>query len=371
VLDGLSDFRDASVRAGSDSHFSTPPLPGLVTNLLDQLGVPMPGTPAVRPSTPTTETTAGAAETTDEIPGAPGEFIAGSFNCAAGMRKYKLYIPKQYSGKPLPLVMMLHGCTQNPDDFSVGTRANLIADEMNCFVVYPAQTSAANSSKCWNWFQSIDQHAGAGEPAILAGITRKIMSRYAVDKARVFVAGLSAGGAMAAIMGAAYPDLFAVVGVHSGLPTGLANDLPTALAAMRDGGRRAGLSAAQGFSTSVSHSTPTEPLDALPPPPMIVFHGDEDKTVHPRNAEALIAQCVAGRLSQRVEETGQGAMGRSYTRTRVLDSRGNNLAELWRIHHAGHAWTGGDTAGSYTDPKGPDATRAMLAFFLDHPGTRT
>jgi poly(hydroxyalkanoate) depolymerase family esterase len=279
--------------------------------------------------------------------GKPGQFISGSFGNQAGTRPYKLYIPTSYAGQPLPLIVMLHGCTQNPDDFAAGTRMNPLAEESGCFVLYPAQTAAANHSRCWNWFKRGDQQRDKGEPAILAGMTRQCMRRYAIDPRRVYVAGLSAGGAMAAVLAANYPDLYAAVGVHSGLAVGSAHDVQSAFAAMR--GTPAVRSAAR---KAASRSIP-----------VIVIHGDRDTTVHPRNGEQVISESLDAGAASSVER-GQVPGGHAYTRTVQRDSSGRVVLEHWLVHGAAHAWSGGSPTGSYTDPKGPDAARAMLRFFL-------
>ena len=262
---------------------------------------------------------------------APGRFIKRSYANAAGARTYKVYLPAGFSGQALPLVVMLHGCKQTPEDFAAGTRMNPLADELGFIVVYPAQARTANLSRCWNWFGPRDQKRDEGEPSLIAGITRQVIERYHVDAKRVYVAGLSAGGAMAAIMGATYPDLYAAVGVHSGLPYASASDAASALLAMR--GHRNGT--------------------VVPPPavPTIVFHGDKDDTVHPNNGAFPVDNLQS--------ETGE-AGGRRYTRT---VRRGRPSLEHWLVHGAGHAWSGGHPKASYTDPSGPDATREMLRFF--------
>ena len=282
-----------------------------------------------------------------------GQFLAGSYANQVGTRAYKLYIPKGYTGQPLPLVVMLHGCKQTADDFAAGTGMNAIAEERQCLVLYPEQTHGANHSRCWNWFKRGDQRRDRGEPAVLAGMTQEIMNRYGSDRGKVYVAGLSAGGAMAAVMAAAYPDLYAAVGIHSGLACGSAHDLSSALSAMR--GTPASFSSRGGSETALAPARPT-----------IVFHGDRDKTVHPRNGQDVVSQSIeqdrrlsAGASTERGEVPG----GHAYTRTVYVDSTGRAVLEHWLVHGGGHAWFGGSPRGSYVDPKGPDAAREMLRFF--------
>jgi poly(hydroxyalkanoate) depolymerase family esterase len=245
---------------------------------------------------------------------------------------------------------MLHGCTQSPDDFAAGTRMNFMAEKQTCFVVYPEQRSEANPAKCWNWFRTADQQRCGGEPSLIAGITRQIMRDYSVDPRRVYVGGLSAGAAAAAIMGETYNDLYAAIGVHSGLACGAATDLPSALMAMRQGG---------GSNDSVISAN-------RQPVPTIVFHGDRDTTVHPTNGSQILEQSMRTTKTQKSVHRGQVPGGRAYTRTVHTDATGRRIFEHWNIHGGGHAWSGGSPAGSYTDPGGPNATSEMLRFFLEH-----
>ena len=282
-----------------------------------------------------------------------GSFLLKQFDSPAGGRPYKLYVPANSDGSAMPLVVMLHGCTQSPDDFAAGTRMNLLAEEQGFLVCYPAQTSSANSSRCWNWFNAGDQRRDRGEPSIIAGITRAVMAQYAVDPSRVYVAGLSAGGALAATMGQVYSDLYAGVAVHSGLACGAATDMSSAFRVMR-----------QGSAAPLSSGG-----KAVPAVPTIVFHGDRDTTVNPVNGDEVAAQILKdGALRTEVDD-GQVPNGHGYKRIRHLDRDGRAVVEQWTIHGAGHAWAGGSSAGSFTDPLGPDASREMMRFFSDHVGT--
>lgn len=282
----------------------------------------------------------------------PGEWIAGLYANSAGERAYKLYVPTSYTKQPLPLIVMLHGCNQTPDDFAAGTQMNALAEDQKCVVLYPAQSNTANHARCWNWFRREDQARDRGEPSIIAGMTREILNRYGIDSRKVYVAGLSAGGAMAAVMGVTYPDLYAAVGIHSGLACGSAHDLPSALAAMK------GMPASTGrpSGAGASHSIPT-----------IVFHGDRDQTVHPRNGVDVISKSAhleGGHGGQASTERGQALDGHSYTRTVHRDAAGRVVLEHWLVHGGGHAWFGGSRAGSYSDPRGPSAAAEMIRFFL-------
>lgn len=276
-----------------------------------------------------------------KVPGG-AEFQTRSFSCHAGKRDYKLYIPANKPQGRRPLLVMLHGCTQNADDFAAGTRMNTLAEDHGMLVAYPVQSRSANASSCWNWFNPADQNRGTGEPAILAGVTQEIAGEHKIDPTRIYIAGLSAGGAMAMVMGASYPDIYSAVGVHSGLPYQSANDVMSALNAMRSG-------------------SPT----ARPQPDTrtIIFHGDADKTVHPSNAKMMISDFKSRKTVTQGQASGAG--GRRYCRTVVQNGDSEVAkAELWMIKGAGHAWAGGSVEGSYTDPHGPDASVEMLRFFL-------
>jgi len=283
-----------------------------------------------------------------------GLFVSSTFTAEAGTRGFKLFVPGGFDGAPLPLVVMLHGCTQNPDDFAAGTRMNALAQEAGFLVLYPAQALRSNVHKCWNWFLPRDQRRGSGEPALLAGMTRHILQTYRIDHDRVYVAGLSAGGAMAAILAREYPDLFAAAGVHSGVAPGVAHDVRSAIAVLKTGTGPVALSPGAGA-------------------PVIVFHGDADATVVPANGDAVIGSVLglgaqaAATTVETPEANGVHGFRRTVWRGPDDAEHAPSLAEHWVVHGAGHAWSGGATAGSYADPAGPDASREILRFFREHP----
>lgn len=284
-------------------------------------------------------------------------YLTRIFTCEAGSRDYKVYVPSQTDGRKLPLIIMLHGCTQNPDDFAVGTGMNRLAEEHGFIVAYPGQTMSANQSACWNWFNLTDQMRDVGEPSIIAGITRAITAEFDIDAERVYVAGLSAGGAMAAVMSATYPELYAATGIHSGLAYGSATDVVSAFAAMRGASSPAAPAQRKSHRKGANGRVRT-----------IVFHGASDQRVHPSNAEMILAEARAGLADPAQEMQHDGsAGGRAYTRTVITNANGVPHVEHWAIEGLGHAWSGGSPEGSHTDQHGPDASREMLRFFLASP----
>ncbi len=300
--------------------------------------------PTFRPQAAPTATTKATA--TDV-----GQFLSLSYANAQAGRSYKLYVPSSLGRGPAPLILMLHGCKQSPDDFAAGTRMNELAEREGFLVAYPAQTARDNGANCWNWFDAKQQRRDGIEPALLAGMVRDIGKSYPVDASRIFVAGLSAGASMAVILGVTYPELFAGVAAHSGLPMGAAHDVMSAFSAM------------QGAGDSPNSDVPGLPV------PTIVFHGDADPTVAHSNGAGIIDQALQGyaesAMSLRKGQRTSGALqGRQFTTTAYADANGINRVEDWVVHGGSHAWFGGSAAGSYTEASGPDASAEIVRFFL-------
>lgn len=298
----------------------------------------------------------------------PGSFEAREFSNHAGTRTYKVYVPFGTANAPRAMMVMLHGCTQSADDFAAGTQMNRLADEHGFLVVYPEQAADANASKCWNWFKPQDQLRDAGEPSLIAGIVREVAKRHGADPRRIFVAGLSAGAAMAVVLGETYPELFTGVGAHSGLPYGSAHDIPSALAAMKGGH-----SAMAGLK-SIPRAARTPRRKVTKAVPAIVFHGDRDQIVRPTNGAQIVRQAQEAHESQAggtaLHVSAQGGIasgGRRFSRTVHANAAGQACIECWTVHGAGHAWSGGHPSGSYTEGSGPDASVEMVRFFLALP----
>ncbi len=277
------------------------------------------------------------------------EFRQEQFTCEAGSRAYRTYVPASATAGVTGIVVMLHGCTQTAEDFAIGTGMNTLAEEHGFVVIYPQQSRGDNAQSCWNWFSRGDQRRERGEPAILAGITRAAMAEHGIARNRTFVAGLSAGAAMAVILGETYPDVFSAVGAHSGLPFGAAKDVATAFGAM----------AGTGPDPVTSHANSTAPRT-------IVFHGAADSTVHPSNAERIARHAMDRGSPQTIETDERGNVsGRSFHRRITTGADGSVELEYWVVDGLGHAWSGGRAGGSYTDAKGPDASAEMVRFFFE------
>jgi len=303
-------------------------------------GVTIEGT--VDPSATGDARGAGAAQEGATLP-----MVSQSYGCAAGSRDYKLFLPPQAPGGVRGLIVMLHGCTQNPDDFARGTAMNAIAAREGLIVAYPGQTTDKNANGCWNWFEPLDQRRGAGEPAILAGMAQEIAKTHDVPKGAIYAAGLSAGGAMAAILGDAYPDVFAAVGVHSGLAAGSAKDVPSAFAAMNGTGLPGGFAVTPG----AEHAR------------MMIVHGTRDRTVVAANGTRLFERMQRAFPEATVQRDPAGKGG--IARLKLVQPDGTVVVEHWQIAGLAHAWSGGNGAGSFTAPRAPDASEGFVRFFLD------
>lgn len=297
-----------------------------------------------------------------------GSFIDGTYNG----RNYKLYIPSSYTGDtPLPLVVMLHGCAQSPADFAAGTEMNTYADTHNFLVLYPEQPTSSNWVRCWNWFEPAHQARGSGEPAAIADMTAYVQSEYNIDDDRVYVAGLSAGAAMAVIMGATYPDVFAAIGVGAGLEYKAATNNLNANTAMSNGGPNPDTQGQTAYNQMGSNARVV---------PVIVFHGTGDTTVAPVNGQQVIQQWAQtndlsangvddGDIDSTADETHTGSVpgGRSYTYKIYKDNTGAEIMIYYTVNSMTHAWSGGSSSGSYTYPQGPKSSQIMADFFAAHP----
>ncbi len=292
-----------------------------------------------------------------------GAFIAGEYVSAEGRRRYKLFVPARK--RNAPLIVLLHGCTQHPDDLARGTRFNQHATRAGALVLYPDQPVEANGRKCWNWFDPAHQAPGAGEPALIAGMTREVVATYRADSRRVYIGGISAGAAMAVLTAVAYPDLYAAVAAHSGLPWRAAQDLASGLAAMQ--GKLPD-------SDSLARAAREAMAAAARAVPLIALHGTRDSILRPAATHHLVEQFVAlhelvrpgGPRPASTSTIGGAAAGYPVRVRRYRDADGRAVIEEWLIDGLGHAWSGGSPEGSWTDARGPDATAEIMRFFLEH-----
>jgi poly(hydroxyalkanoate) depolymerase family esterase len=305
---------------------------------------------------------------------AGGTFTQYRYSGLAGSRPYYVYTPVKYDGEPVPLVVMLHGCSQDPLIFASDTRMNELADTERFIVVYPQQTVTADAGRCWHWYLPTSQSRGSGEPAIIAGITQAVIAdwKWNIDLHRVYLAGFSAGAAMAVIMGATYPDLFAAIGEESGLEYGAASDGTSAQTALLLGGPSPDQQGRAAYAAMGAQARVV---------PVITFHGTSDTRVSTVNGDQVVQQWMATDqlASQNAYKpnfaspsstqlgTAGGLQGRAYTTRRWTDMAGRVIQEYWTIAGMGHAWSGGPSGGSFTDPLGPSATDNMYAFFIGHP----
>jgi len=293
--------------------------------------------------------------------------FGGTFiNFSYGGRNNKLWVPGSPKN-PAPLYVMLHGCTQNPDDFARGTTMNDVAEARGAYVLYPEQPSSVNTNKCWNWFQPSDQSRGSGEPKLISDMTKEVQNKYNIDKARTYVAGLSAGAAMSVIMGATYPDVYSAIGVGAGLEYKAANSVTSAYTAMSSGGPdpttqgRAANDAAKNIGGTIG---------------VYVVHGTSDYTVYPVNGDQVTKQWITTlnlrgtTISTTPTESQQKQVpgGYSYIENTYVDTRtGNAMVKYIIVDKMGHAWSGGSNQGSFADPKGPNASILMADFFSNFP----
>jgi poly(hydroxyalkanoate) depolymerase family esterase len=297
---------------------------------------------------------------------AQGRLLNQTYSAAAGTLSYQVYVPSTYAAaSPLPLIVALHGCTETADKFRQLTHFDQLAESKHVIVVFPEQSSQNNSSNCWNWYKTEHMKRGAGEPSLIAGVTQKVRQQYSVDPKRIYATGLSAGGAMASVVSATYPDVFAAAGVASGC----------------EYGATAACAGYRGIDPETAGRQAYEAMGAQARVmPVIIFQGDQDKTVPPVNADQLVQQWQAtndladngkrdGSIPAAPAKVDRGAVpnGRSYTVKHYADSHGKNVAQYWVVHGMDHAWSGGCSCQPFSDPTGPDASAAMYDFFMSHP----
>ena len=350
VRPATDEARSLRLSAANDLVQRTLAQHGIIPAAVDaNAGAAQPAFPAMFALMNQLKMTHRVAQSSDRALPTGAEFRHDSYSCQAGTRAFRTYIPSTASAGVTGLVVMLHGCMQNPEDFAGGTGMNALAETHRFIVIYPAQSRGNNAQSCWNWFSRGDQRRDKGEPAILAGITRSVAADHGIAKDRTFVAGLSAGAAMALILGETYPDIYAAVGAHSGLPFGSAKDVPSAFAAMAGNA----LDALCGDGDNIAVRT-------------IVFHGTDDQTVHPSNGDLIARHVMDKGAHQTIETVEQGeTAGRSFTRKVTRNTEGASTLEHWAIDGLGHAWSGGQPGGSYTDQAGPDASAEMIRFFFN------
>lgn len=288
-------------------------------------------------------------------------FVEREHSSELGSRKYRLYLPRDL-GRGAPVIVLLHGCTQDAAEFAAATRMNQLAAAEQAIVVYPEQPASAHPQKCWNWYLPAHQARGAGEPAIIATIAGEVARQYRADLGRVHIGGLSAGGAMAVVVALAYPDQFASVATHSGIGWGVARDVMGGLAAMKSGGPDPDSLARLGFAAMGDKARAI---------PILVIHGNADVVVTPVASRRIVVQFRAIQAASGVRTTTDSVAGEAngypYTLLRARDGKGRALIEAWFVDSLGHALSGGATGSRWTDPRGPDAAREMLRFFLEHP----
>ena len=309
----------------------------------------------------------------------PGRFVADSKLAWRGWlavmpwlwpsREYLVYVPRAYGGwRRRPLLVLLHGCRQTPEDFAAATRIAALADSNGWLVLLPRQSSKANAWTCWNWFDKATS-AGRGEAAIVVAQIRAVQRAYRVHPRRIFVAGMSAGGCLAAVLGLRHPKLFAGVAAHSAVACGAASGPMAAMQVL-----------AHGADTAVEQIGATA-RDAASrralPVPLLVVHGGDDHVVSLRNARQLVRQYLVfnGRLDPKEmapdelpppdrEITQQLSPGRTATTIEYRDGA-RTLVRMVRVDGLGHAWSGGDATFPYNDPLPPDATALLGAFVAD------